>query len=82
MGGILQIPIRVIARSRNGIWRNLISFLTLNEGGFYGDEEVEGYTLEWDWDDHTIHRKWSCQVGIDHHNGGLPGHKGYIWGEG
>ena len=30
---------------------------TLNEGGFYGDKEVEGYTLEWDWDDHTIHKK-------------------------
>ena len=53
--------------------------LILNEGGFYGDKEMEGYTLELDWDDHTIHRKWSGQVGIDHHNGGgHPGQKGYI----
>ena len=41
---------------------------------------MEGYTLEWDWNDHTINRKWSGQVGINHHNGSLPGHKGYIWG--
>ena len=58
------------------------SLLTLNEGCFCGNKEVEGYTLECDWDSHTINRKWSGQVGIDHHNGGLPGHKGYIWGEG
>ena len=46
------------------------SLLTQNEGDFHGDKKVEDYTLEWDWDDHTINRKWSGQVGIDHHNGG------------
>ena len=52
------------------IGKSLQSLLTLNEGGFYRNKEVEGNTLGLDWDDHTRNRKWSHQEEIDHYNGG------------